>query len=91
MTLYGQMIGESLTLVANTVALITLIVAARKGIPQRDVEDLDERLLETITQSIPILTGSIRIPKNKAVRGAHPTSVGYARILEEQERSAPKK
>lgn len=91
MTLYGQMIGEGLTLVANTAALITLIIAAKKGIPQRDVEDLDEKFLDTITQSIPVLTGSIRIPKNKAVRGAHPTSVGYARILEEQELSDSQK
>jgi len=86
--IYSQMIGESLNLIANIAAFVTLNRAAKRGIPESQVEDLDERFISTITKSIPIstLTGSIHLPngnKVKMVAGAHPASVGYTRLLAE--------
>jgi hypothetical protein len=46
---YGQMVGESLNLIGNTVALCALIAAKAKGIHRSDMENLDTQLLEAIT------------------------------------------
>jgi len=98
--MYSQMVGESLNFVANNVALFTLLAARRHGIPEPAVEDLDTHLIDVITTSIPVvrdslekaLTGSIHTvhPSGhhkgpRAVRGAHGSSVAYARRLEAQE------
>lgn len=53
--IYGQMIGESLNLIANAVALTTLLVAAKRGIPEAEIEDVDTHIIEVITTSIPAI------------------------------------
>jgi hypothetical protein len=58
--IYGQMVGESFTLVANSIAFITLLVAARKGIPESAVDNVDTHLIETITSSLPVVQEKIR-------------------------------
>jgi hypothetical protein len=83
--LYGQMVGESLNLVANTVALSALITARRRGIPEDQMEDLDTQLIGTITTSIPTITQAIHLP-TPPVPGAHPSSVQYARYVEKHRR-----
>jgi hypothetical protein len=98
--MYSQMVGESLNLVSNCVALAILVIAHRRGIPDSEIEDIDTQMIEVITTSIPIIhdqlekafTGSINVihpdahyKHPKAVRGAHGASVGYARLLEEQD------
>jgi hypothetical protein len=59
MELYGQMIGEGLTVIANTFAFFALLSAARRGVPQEQIEDLDTHLIETITTSIPIIRANV--------------------------------
>jgi hypothetical protein len=93
---YGQMVGESLNLVANTVAFFALLAAARKGITNANMENLDEQFISTITQVIHIIRSEHetraegrRFPQHSLngtkvpVRGMHPNSVGYARLIEE--------
>jgi hypothetical protein len=85
--IYGQMIGESLNLVANSVALTMLVVAARRGIPEALIDDV----IDTITSSIPVITSSIHLPQlhtrsiHLPVRVSH-DSVHYARRKAESER-----
>jgi len=78
---YGQMVGESLNLVANIVAFSALLAAKYRGIPRRAMENID-------TQLLGVLTGAIRLPHNARAlpRRAHPTSVGYARLVAEVDR-----
>jgi hypothetical protein len=85
--LYGQMIGESLNLVANITALTTLIVARYRGIPESELEDIDTHIIDVITTSIPTITQAIHLPSQhpEPVRGAHPNSVHYARYVEQHE------
>jgi hypothetical protein len=95
--IYGQMLGESLNLVANTVALCALVGARMRGIPRSAMQDLDTQLIETITGAItlprPYRGVENRYPAaslggwKKPVRGAHPNSVGYARMGAEYERA----
>ena len=59
LTLYGQMIGEGLTLIANIFAFFVLLNAHRKGVPEEQIEDLDVRIIGTITTSIPIIQSSV--------------------------------
>ena len=71
--IYGQMIGESLNLLANVFAFVTLYRAQRAGIPEEDIEDVDTHIIDTITSGIPIIkqevertvTGTIRIVPTK--------------------------
>lgn len=95
---YGQMVGETLNLIANTVALCALVAARTKGIARRDMANIDTQLLE-------VLTGTIHLPQSwhgaqhrypaaslggrkKPVPGAHAgTSVGYARMSAEYARA----
>ena len=58
--LYGQLIGESLNILANTAALITLLVAAKRGIPADTLEDVDTQIIHVITTSVPVITKSIK-------------------------------
>lgn len=66
--LYGQMVGESFTLVANSIALVTLLVAARNGIPETAVDNVDTHLIETITSSIPVVQEKIRTKAIPVIR-----------------------
>lgn len=96
---YGQMVGESLNLIGNAVALCALIAAKAKGIHRSDMENLDTQLLEAITGVIHLpqpyrgVVDASRYPahtqggRKKPVRGAHPQSVGYARLGAEYERT----
>lgn len=90
--MYSQMVGESLNFISNIVALTTLLVALRQGIPESMVKDVDTRVIETITTSIPTITASIHLPKKSKrsgpVKGAHPTSVEYARFVEDFHRQS---
>lgn len=71
MALYGQMIGEGLTLVANTFAFFALLNAARRGVPQEQIEDLDTHLIETITTSIPIIRANVESTLTNTIRIIH--------------------
>lgn len=57
--LYSQMVGESLTLVGNFVALSVLLAGYRKGVPVDDIKTVEEQAREVITTSIPVITGKI--------------------------------
>ena len=93
---YGQMIGESLNLIANTVALSALTMAKVRGIPRSAMQNLDTQFLETITGAITLPRSyrgvENRLPESslkgrkKPIRGAHPNSVGYARMTAEYDR-----
>jgi len=91
--LYGQMVGEGLTFIANGVALVTLIKAHRLGIRSEDVPDIDTHFLDVITStiSIPTVTSSFTLPNGvkvpKPVKGAHSQSVEYARRVADYELS----
>lgn len=58
--MFTYMIGETFTFIANVAALVTLLNAERKGIPANSVEDVDTKLIETVTHSIPTLTKELR-------------------------------
>lgn len=61
--LYGQMIGETFTLVANIVAFIVLFRASEAGIPETQVDNVDTKILDVITSSIPVIhPESSRVP-----------------------------
>lgn len=74
--MFGQMIGETLTFVANAVAMTMLILAARRHTPAEDVMDVDTQIISIITTSIPViqkeihqaLTGSISIIQDNKTR-----------------------
>lgn len=53
--LYGQMIGETFTLAANIMAFIVLLRASKAGIPETQVENVDTKILDVITSSIPVI------------------------------------
>lgn len=83
-SMFTQMIGESLNMVANIVALTTLLVALKRGIPESQITDV----IDTITTSVPVITRSIHLPhahpkrKRIFIRHDHPESVSYARSME---------
>jgi hypothetical protein len=56
---YGQMLGETLMILGNSVALFVLVKARRQGIPESEVETVEEQLERAITTSIPVITGKI--------------------------------
>ena len=58
--IYGQMVGETFTLVANVVALATLMSASRRGVAEQDVDNVDTQIIEVITSSIPVITEKVR-------------------------------
>lgn len=96
---YGQMVGESLNLIGNTVALCALIAAKAKGIHRTDMENLDTQLIEALTGAIHLpqqyhgVVDANRYPQHtqsgrrKPIKGAHASSVGYARLNAEYERT----
>jgi hypothetical protein len=56
---YGQMLGETLMILGNSVALFVLVKARRQGIPEDEIETVEEQLERAITTSIPVITGKI--------------------------------
>ena len=97
---YGQMVGESLNLVGNAVALCALIAAKAKGIHRTDMENIDAQLIEALTGAIHLpqpyrgTLDSSRYPQHtqngrkKPIHGAHATtSVGYVRLSAEYDRT----
>lgn len=54
------MVGETFTLVANVVALATLMSASRRGVAEQDVDNVDTQIIEVITSSIPVITEKVR-------------------------------
>lgn len=58
--LYGQMVGESLTLLGNIIALTVIIIGRNKGIADNDIETVEEQIGKAITTSIPVITGRIQ-------------------------------
>ena len=58
--LFGQMIGEGLSFLANLTAMIILINAARNHIPVQDLEDVDTHAIHIITESIAIIGHNAR-------------------------------
>lgn len=58
--IYGQMIGESFTIIANIIALTSLMLAARRGVPENEVENIDTHIIDVITTSIPVIQDKIR-------------------------------
>jgi hypothetical protein len=61
---YGHMIGETANIVANGVALVLLVKAARKG---TEVIEPTEELVKAITTSIPVITTGIPLVKDKVI------------------------
>ena len=57
--LYGQMIGEALTIAGNIVALTVLVVGRKKGLADVDIDTVEEQAVRAITTSIPVITGKI--------------------------------
>jgi len=68
MAMYGQLVGESLTMVANAIAFFTLLSAARRGIPQEQIEDIDTQIIETITSSIPVIRESVETTITNSIK-----------------------
>jgi hypothetical protein len=58
------MIGETANIVANGVALVLLVKAARKG---TEVIEPTEELVKAITTSIPVITTGIPLVKDKVI------------------------
>lgn len=95
-SMFTQMVGESLNLIANIAALTTLLIACRKGIPESDVEDIDTHIINVITTGIhlppqkdvvTVKTKSIpTLNRTKIVSGAHPNSVAYGKLVGEYNR-----
>lgn len=67
-SLYGQMAGEILTMIGNTIALAVLISADRKGIKEEEIETIEEQIGKAITTSIPVITGRIQIIQDTLTR-----------------------
>lgn len=96
-SMYSQMVGESLNLVANSVALGALIRAKMKGIPNEAMEDLDTQFIHTVTGAVTlpnVMTTSIMLPNGGKVKrpaeGVHSSSVQYSRRLAEHDRELQK-
>jgi hypothetical protein len=53
------MLGETLMILGNSVALFVLVKARRQGIPEDEIETVEEQLERAITTSIPVITGKI--------------------------------
>ena len=68
MAMYGQLVGESLTMVANAIAFFTLLSAVRRGIPEEQIEDIDTQIIETITSSIPIIRESVETTITNSIK-----------------------
>lgn len=67
-----QLIGEFFTVAANIVALTMLMIAARKGIPEYAIRDIDDRLAEALTGSIHVVTESVRtVTQSNRIIGTH--------------------
>lgn len=53
---YTQMIGESFTLFANSIALVMILKAERAGVSEEALKDIDTQVIGALTGSIPIIT-----------------------------------
>jgi hypothetical protein len=66
--LYGQMLGEILTIIGNAIALGVLISADKRGIKEEDIETIEEQIGKAITTSIPVITGRIQVIQDTLTR-----------------------
>lgn len=55
-----QLIGEIFTIGANAIALAMIIRARRSGIPEDQIKDIDDRLVDALTGGIDVITGTIK-------------------------------
>lgn len=66
--IYGQMVGEGFTIIANSIALTSLLIAARRGVPENEVDNVDTHIIDVITTNIPIITDKVRTSSIPVIR-----------------------
>lgn len=85
MGLYGQMVGDSLNLIANFYALTILMRERRKGIPESEVGTFEDEILDNLTGSIPVITGKIQ----QVLTGSIPVVTSSTHIVSTKTKPLP--